>query len=397
MTKRGALAVWFLSPAVPVAAAYRFLNSIRFAWSDLGRPDFLPEGRWPLKQKTMRTKGDKGFVTILLKAISLASVLFALLFSATPIPAQSAPSEPPELITLREFFALPDNAIDLGRAKLLIDRIIDPSVDVSATLTQLDIITAEIREALPQGPSSFDTAQYLRAYLYALGPWNTHTPFQYDLTDPLGTKMENKLLHNYLASRKGNCVSMPLLFIILGQRLGLEVTASVAPLHIFVKYFDPATGTTHNIETTDGALAVDDDYYVQKHGISEQALETGLYLQALTKKETVAMMMTLLCEHYEKTGKWERSFAVAKVVLTHYPRSVYAMLKMGNAYAGLIDRVRDRASHRLSESQAKHLAYLSKQNHHWFAKAEELGWREPSQAQEDAYHASVRRRQEELN
>jgi regulator of sirC expression with transglutaminase-like and TPR domain len=320
-----------------------------------------------------------------------------LLLSVFPILAQSASSEPPELLTLGEFFTLPDNAIDLGKARLLIDHVIDPSLDVSATLTQLDTIAADIRAALPPGASSFDTAQYLRAYLYALGPWSAQTPFQYDLSDPFGEEFEHRLLHNYLASRKGNCITMPLLYLILGQRLGLDVSASEAPLHLFVKYFDPATGTTYNLETTDGALAVDDDYYIQKTGISERAVETGLYLQALTRKETVAFMMTLLCELYERTGEWERSMAVAQAILDQYPTCAYAMLKMGNAYAGLLNQVSDRGAHGLSASQAEHLAHLSKQNNYWFTKAEALGWREQSKAEEAAYLATVRSRQAARN
>lgn len=165
-------------------------------------------------------------------------------------------SEFPELATLQEFFTLPDKDIDLGKTKLLIDHIIDSSVDVSATLAQLDAIAAEVRTALPPGATSFDTAQYLRGYLYALGPWSGQTPFQYDLDDPFGQVFEHRLLHNYMDSRKGNCITMPLLFLILGQRLGLDVNLSTAPQHFFVKYTDPATDTSYNIEATDRGLAL---------------------------------------------------------------------------------------------------------------------------------------------
>ena len=131
-------------------------------------------------------------------------------------------------------------------------------------------------------------------------------------------------------------------------------------------------------------------------GVSERALETGVYLQALTAKESVAMMLTLLCEHYEDRQEWERSKAVAEIVLEHYPTSVYAMLKMGNAYAGLMDQTRKMMAPGLTKPEAEHLAELSTQNEYWFAKAEELGWHEPSQAQETAYYAAVRKRRNEL-
>lgn len=324
-------------------------------------------------------------------------LILVLLSAAPPAPAQGAPSEPPELAPLRELFVLPDKDIDLGQAKLLIDHVIDPSVNVSVRLAQLDAMAAEIRAALPPGATSFDRAQYLRGYLYALGPWSGQTPFQYDLSDPHGNVFEHRLLHDYMDSRKGNCITMPLLFLILGQRLGLDVNLSTAPQHLFVKFTDPASGSTFNIEATDGGLAAEDEFYVEKMEISKQALEERVYLQALTAKEAVATMMTVLCEHYEKQKEWERSRVVAEVVLDHYPKSVYAMVKMGNSYAGLMDETRRRAALGLSDSQMEELRYLSKQNEYWFTKAEELGWHEPSEAQELAYIASVRKRQEELH
>ena len=59
---------------------------------------------------------------------------------------------------------------------------------------------------------SAEIAQVLRSYLYDAGTWNHRQPFRYDLEgDPLGREIPGKLLTNYLATRKGNCVSMPTL------------------------------------------------------------------------------------------------------------------------------------------------------------------------------------------
>ena len=55
--------------------------------------------------------------------------------------------------------------------------------------------------------------QALKRYIYEPGEWNNFQPYQYDMDDPLGTKLSNKLLSHYLAAKKGNCVTMPFLFI----------------------------------------------------------------------------------------------------------------------------------------------------------------------------------------
>ena len=112
--------------------------------------------------------------------------------------AQTMSPGTPGLAAVRELFALPDDEIDLGEAKLLIDRTIDPSVDVGAMVAQLDTMAAEIRAALPVGASSFDTAQYLRAYLSGLGPWSGQVPFQYALSDPYGAVLPLKPLPHAL-------------------------------------------------------------------------------------------------------------------------------------------------------------------------------------------------------
>ena len=62
---------------------------------------------------------------------------------------------------------------------------------------------------MPVNANAQARMEALRLYLYEPGPWNDQRPYQYDFADPTGTKVENKLLANYLRTRKGNCVSMP--------------------------------------------------------------------------------------------------------------------------------------------------------------------------------------------
>jgi regulator of sirC expression with transglutaminase-like and TPR domain len=104
----------------------------------------------------------------------------------------------------------------------------------------------------------------LKRYLYESGPWNDNKPFQYDLDDPLGTKPGSRLLQRYLTARRGNCITMPILFLTLGQRIGLNLTLAEAPLHVFVKYTD-ASGKVWNLEPTSGGGFTRDQWYRQKN------------------------------------------------------------------------------------------------------------------------------------
>ncbi|MGH8560654.1 MAG: transglutaminase family protein, partial [Nevskiales bacterium] len=235
-----------------------------------------------------------------------------------------------DLQTLRSFLTATEGQIDLAKAKLTIDHMINPNVDVSDVLRQLDSMAEQVRAQLPVGATRRARFVILMSYLYQPGPWNDQRPFSYDLDDPFGKNIRNKLLTTYLSTRKGNCVSMPVLFVILAQKIGLDATLSTAPGHLLAKIRDE-DGRTINVENTSVGTKTDSSYQQDMH-ITAQALTNGIYLQWLGKRESVAVMMGTLMEFYGRQGQQARRMAVADLVLAAYPKDVTAMLHMGNAY-----------------------------------------------------------------
>lgn len=49
---------------------------------------------------------------------------------------------------------------------------------------------------------SSDKLKALRKYMHQSGTWNHHHPFGHDFADPFGHNLHNKLLPNYLATKK---------------------------------------------------------------------------------------------------------------------------------------------------------------------------------------------------
>ncbi len=95
---------------------------------------------------------------------------------------------------------------------------LEPGIDVDGTLKQLDAMASDIKVRFPANASSRDKLEALRTYIYQPGPGNGNRPFRYDLDDPFDHNIKNKLLATYLSTHKGNCVSMPVLVVILGQK-----------------------------------------------------------------------------------------------------------------------------------------------------------------------------------
>lgn len=284
-------------------------------------------------------------------------------------------------------FDTPSDQMDYAKAKLTIDRLIDPSIDSDGTLSEIDGMVSTVRRMLATIPpaeaeKSIERLRALQAFVYSPGHWNDDRPFQYDLDDPFGQDFSAKLLPNYLSSRKGNCVSMPILFLILGERLGLDLSLSTTPLHVLVKYTDDQTGETYNLEATSGAGFTRDSWYQKKSPMTERAIENGVYLKHLTRRETLAVMATLIADHLIEKGRYQEAIAVLDVILQAYPQFAYAHVKKGTAFyhllqSEIVSKYPDTRA--LPDSLRWRADYLLHNNQLAFQQAEDLGWMEPNE------------------
>ncbi len=288
----------------------------------------------------------------------------------------------------------PSYDIDLARTKIMIDKFIDPSIDVEQSLNDLTRMAQTVRSASTPNMTAIDKMMSLRAYLYEGGYWNQFKPFHYDFADPLGINLHSQLLPTYLRTKKGNCVSMPFLFVILAEKLGLDVTVATAPLHVFVKFKDPQTGQTFNLETTNGAKIESDSFYNEVMPMTDTAIHNGVYLKPLSKKETVVVMTLVLSEYFVKQKQWQNAIDITTLILKHYPKFAYAMLKLGNSYSDLLqEKVKlYRGKRAITDTQKQQLDYLYAQNQRWFAKAESIGWQPVSPETNAKYMRTIQQR-----
>jgi regulator of sirC expression with transglutaminase-like and TPR domain len=155
------------------------------------------------------------------------SIVASSSFFAEESSIRRAAADPVQII--RSVMETPDDQIDFAKAKLTFDKIYDPNTDIKASLQQIDRMAQTIRTMAGSSAPPRLRLIMLRKYIYEPGVWNDDKPFQYDLTDPFGRKPANRLLSTYLKTHRGNCVSMPILFVALAQRLGLKATLSTAP------------------------------------------------------------------------------------------------------------------------------------------------------------------------
>jgi regulator of sirC expression with transglutaminase-like and TPR domain len=300
-----------------------------------------------------------------------------------------------EVRAIRAILAAPPDQIDLGRTKLVVDKIIEPATDIDAALAKLDTMAGSVRHMPEWGESGDARVRALRRYLYEPGAWNGGETFRYDLADPLGKKVRNKLLTSYLESREGNCVTMPLLFVVLGQRLGIDLTLATAPHHFLVKFNSDEYRRWINLEATSGGNPARDEWIrKQIPSITDDSLANGIYLRPLTRTETAAEIAETLAEYYYSRHQYEKAIAIANLVLKYSPKGVNAMILDAMAYRWVVrtDYVaKYPVSADIPAADQGRFQYLASTSESLISKAQALGWRPETDAEQGQYLDSVGR------
>jgi len=228
------------------------------------------------------------------------------------------------------------------------------------------------------GPSPSDRYKLaaVRKAIYVSGAWNYNRPFTYDLADPLGQQVRSKMLSTYVRTRKGNCVSMPVLFLIVADRIGLKVRLAAAPLHLFVRYTD-ASGVDQNLEATSGGHEAPADLYRRNMLMSDLAIQSGLYMRTLTKRETIAQMAAAVLDFLVAERRYEEAADVADAMLAVNPRDAYALVKKGSAMGEMLQaEFEDKypVPALIPPALRARYAMLAAANDKAFRAAEALGW-----------------------
>ena len=282
----------------------------------------------------------------------------------------------PDLVAKLE--ALYQSDMDPLGAKLSVDFMLDPAQDPVRIRAFVDELSENLVTMTKDLRTNDEKLQALRALIYRSGPWNGNRPFAYDMVDPLGKRPENRLLGHYFMTRLGNCVTMPLLFLILGKRIGLPVALANAPYHFLIKYSDDS-GVQRNVETTSGGGFSRDEWVRKQIPMNDNAIAHGIYLHGLNQSQTISAITTILMEDFYRKHKFDDAVVVANVILSHDPRNIAAVLTRSSSFGFILQR--DFTSKYKSEADmpapVRAFAYrLMHASQDAFAFAQSLGWSE---------------------
>ena len=211
--------------------------------------------------------------------------------------------------SIEDILKLPESQVNLGIACLVLAKDFYPTLNVDNFLYIINDMAERYKYFFGQLTDPDKRVRALNTFLYRTGYWNDSITFSYDDDDLQVTRLDNKFINGYLSTKKGSCITMPMLYVLLGEKLGYPIYAVRSPKHFFVRYIsdNKKYNFQSNIEATNGGGYISDKQYKKDIIIPESAIKNGVYLRTLTKKEYIASLLLTNANEFLRLKNIEKS------------------------------------------------------------------------------------------
>ncbi len=256
-------------------------------------------------------------------------------------------------MTPLEYFATlvspPDDGEDipLTEAAVSIAQDVDPRLDLASIQSDIDRLAATLKARLHADAAQVHKLQLLNRYFFdELGFAGNAN----DYYDP-----DNSYLPRVLERRRGIPITLAILFMEIGQQIGLPLRGVPFPGHFLVKlkvragdiYLDPFTGESLSRERLEERLAEFFDQFRTTHGvggdpvtrdaIDPQTLDVALQqaIREASSREILARMLRNLKAIYHGKNDYQRLLDVLNRLVILLPDDAQERRDRGLVYAQL--------------------------------------------------------------
>ncbi len=226
--------------------------------------------------------------------------------------------------------AVPEENLNLAEAALLIAKEEYPQLDVQAHLHRLDLLAEQIRSRLGGDTSPARIVEEINRYLFQEEGFTGNTSDYYD--------PRNSFLNQVLDRKLGIPITLSLIYIEVGQRLGLPLAGVSFPGHFLVKYrnaedeiiLDPFLGGSPlSQEDLENKLR-------QMYGNPAPAMaQLPRLLAAVSKKEILVRILRNLKGIYLQKSDFNKALSAAERILLIIPDFPLEVRDRGTIYQRL--------------------------------------------------------------
>jgi regulator of sirC expression with transglutaminase-like and TPR domain len=193
-------------------------------------------------------------------------------------------------------------AFDLLQGALVINRYQYPDLDEQAVINQIEDIKREIWMGMQNEMSSIEKIKLINHIFYNQYGFSGNTKNHHD--------PQNSYLNQVLASRKGNQISLAIIYATLAQKLDMPVYGVNLPQHFILGYIDES-----NVEKENGVLfyinAFNKGAIFGKHDVDQFLRQLNLepqpgFYSPCSNTEIIRRIIRNLISAYENLGAKEK-------------------------------------------------------------------------------------------
>ena len=232
-------------------------------------------------------------------------------------------------VRFRELIDRPDEQIDLAEAALLIAKNANQKLDVGRYLARIDQLADALCTRLPSPSSDAESILALNRFLFEEQGFGPNLEDYYDL--------RNSFLNEVLERRVGIPISLSVVYMEVGRRIGLELRGVSFPGHFLVKcklsegtvILDPyGRGISLNLQDLQQRLRG------ARGGEVSRAIVAGMLVSA-NKKEILGRMLHNLKAIYLEKRDHDHALSVMEWLIALGPTDAAQVRERGLLYLQL--------------------------------------------------------------
>jgi hypothetical protein len=135
-------------------------------------------------------------------------------------------------------------------------------------------------------------------------------------------------VNGLMRTRKGTCISMHVIYILLGERLEWPIHGVIVKDHLFCRWDDGEYRS--NIEGTAKGAEPKDADYVRDFKLTKQDLESTIFMRNLTKKQMLAQFLFHRSMYWVAVNKVQRATEDLRLAVTVPGRDPYMHNNLAN-------------------------------------------------------------------
>ncbi len=217
----------------------------------------------------------------------------------------------PGIQRIRRTVGVPETDLDLLDAALAIAAYEYPSMNVASYHQRLDTWAAELERRIEHDASAEDRLRALNAFLFKELGFSGNTDDYYD--------PRNSYLNEVLDRKLGVPITLSMIYMELGRRIGLPLEGVSFPGHFLVKL--PVEGGAVVLDPFNGGISLDEDDLCDllERMFDTEISEVAPLLATASKTDILVRMLRNLKGIHQQADEFEKALRVVNMIIAIDP------------------------------------------------------------------------------